>query len=366
MNLRAEEICVPAATSGFSAGVGVGMVSPLKGHGFFGNFRPSVGARFEKRLTDFINAGIDADFVFNSSRWPGFSWSATAIDESYVGVYGSLNLATFGPARVLSFGPVLGAGWGHYYNTQRRGHSFFASRAGIYLAWQASRRWALNLMPLVLWNMSDADVEGTSAAYNVRRAEFMLRAGVSYCFGAPFRCHRLYDGAEIDALNAEINTLRQQVSGLEADLTRCSASNTQLKSDLETARAARPQITHEAVVDNRLNTVIDVFFHQGSSTVTADQMPNVERIAVYLKNHPDTYVLIKGYASREGKSDANYQLAARRAQAVASLLTGRFRISPDRVKASGAGIGDFFDEDSWNRVCVCTLTTIPKTQPPGR
>lgn len=118
----------------------------------------------------------------------------------------------------------------------------------------------------------------------------------------------------------------------------------------------RDKVVREALVNNNFNAVVDVFFHKGSSAVTADQMANVERIAAYLNKNPNTEVHIKGYTSHDGKSSANYQLAARRAEAVARLLTGRYRISPTRVKASGAGIGEFFEQDAWNRVCVCTFT----------
>ncbi|MDE6317012.1 MAG: OmpA family protein [Muribaculaceae bacterium] len=116
------------------------------------------------------------------------------------------------------------------------------------------------------------------------------------------------------------------------------------------------RVVREALVNNNFNAVVDVFFHKGSSSVTSDQMANVERIASYMIKNPGANVQIKGYASRDGAPSVNYQLAARRAEAVARLLTGRFRISPGRISASGAGIGEFFENDSWNRVCVCTFT----------
>ena len=84
-------------------------------------------------------------------------------------------------------------------------------------------------------------------------------------------------------------------------------------------------------------------------------MPNVERIAAYLKNHPEATVVIKGYASRDGNRAFNERLAALRAESVKTMLIKRYHIDPSRIEASGAGIGDLFEEDSWNRVSVCTL-----------
>lgn len=60
-------------------------------------------------------------------------------------------------------------------------------------------------------------------------------------------------------------------------------------------------------VNNQLNSVRYVFFKIGSSVITADQMPNVEMIAAYMKNHPEATVVIKGYASKDGPEEAQHQ-----------------------------------------------------------
>ncbi len=39
------------------------------------------------------------------------------------------------------------------------------------------------------------------------------------------------------------------------------------------------------------------------------------------------------------------------------MLVKRFKVSPDRITAEGEGIGDMFEEQSWNRVSICTLET---------
>ena len=108
-------------------------------------------------------------------------------------------------------------------------------------------------------------------------------------------------------------------------------------------------------VKSRHNTVLDVFFLLGSANITPDQMPNVERIAHYLKNHPGSTVVIKGYASRDGNAKSNEKLASMRAEAVKTALIKKYGISASRISASGAGIGDMFEDDAWNRVSICTL-----------
>ena len=59
-----------------------------------------------------------------------------------------------------------------------------------------------------------------------------------------------------------------------------------------------------------------ITFRQGKSSVDASQLPNVERVASYLKKYADSKVVIKGYASPEGSVEVNARIAAARAEAV--------------------------------------------------
>ena len=119
----------------------------------------------------------------------------------------------------------------------------------------------------------------------------------------------------------------------------------------------KPEVK-EVVVENNnnsLDSVRYVFFKIGSSVITADQMPNVEMIAAYLKNHKGSKVQIKGYASQDGPLDINLRLAQNRAEAVKTALIKKYGISADRITAEGEGIGNMFTEESWNRVSICTI-----------
>lgn len=345
---------------GWRAGMDVGAVSPLKGRSFFGNMRPSLGFNIDKRLTPAFALGVESQLAFNTSRWPGFVHSATAVDRTYLGLYGDVDFLSLGGSpcrrRPMAFGIQAGCGWGHDLRSGAvAGHSWFGTKAGMYVRFNITRQLAFSLAPSVMWNMSDARTSSSSAAYSGRRAMFGLQAGLRYSFGPGFECGELYAPAEIDALNTTINDLRAERDNAVATAASASERADRLAAELAAARARKPEVVKEVVVDNRMNTVLDVFFLLGSARVTPDQLPNVERIAAYLKNHPQSRVVIKGYASRDGNRDANLRLAEKRAQAVRSELMHRYGIAASRITAEGAGIGDLFEEDSWNRVSVCTL-----------
>ena len=99
-----------------------------------------------------------------------------------------------------------------------------------------------------------------------------------------------------------------------------------------------------------------ITFRQGSVSISADQTPNVERIATYMKNHPKSTVSIKGFASPEGKIEVNERIARQRAEAVKNMLVNKYKIDSKRITAEGQGIGNMFSEADWNRVSIATLS----------
>ncbi len=111
-------------------------------------------------------------------------------------------------------------------------------------------------------------------------------------------------------------------------------------------------------IDNSKKTLEFVItFRQGRITIDNSQLPNVERIAIYLRNHKEAGVVIKGYASPEGSEELNERIARQRAEAVQKMLVNKYGISKERIVAEGQGIGYMFEEPDWNRVSICTINS---------
>lgn len=356
----AQDAAVPVWGGGWWAGVDVGVAVPVKGAAFWGDMRGTVGLNAGRQISPAFGLGAEAWWGVNTSSWRGMTHSPTVFDNSYLGVTGILDVVRLADGRRCTprrWGLALtaGGGWGHYYRSGVPDHNYFAAKVGLLLRMRLCKALSLDIKPAVVWNVSDSRGSMSSASLDARRAIFSLQAGLTYSFGPGLECVIPYDQAQIDGLNGQINDLRGRLDSSDAALAAAVAANAALQTELDACRSAKPEVIREVAVDNRLNTVVDVFFLIGSATVTRDQMPNVERIAAYLNNHPGSRVVIKGYASRDGDAAANLRLAQRRADAVRSSLIERYKISPDRISAQGAGIGDMFEEDSWNRVSVCTL-----------
>ena len=184
-----------------------------------------------------------------------------------------------------------------------------------------------------------------------------LNFGKAYAAPAP--------AVNVNALNSQINDLRAQLADaqgaaadansrlaqLQNDLAAANKALANCKNDLNAAKNAAPK-----VVDNSKQYMnILVHFPKSGTAITADQRANVERVAAYLKSHPEATCVIKGYASPEGKEEINVKLANGRAASVKDMLVKKYGIAANRINAAGQGISNMFDELSWNRVSICEI-----------
>ena len=189
-----------------------------------------------------------------------------------------------------------------------------------------------------------------------------LAFGVNMTFGTDYAVPASVNNVELDLLNGQINDLRNQLANaqnasnariaqLENDLAAANRALANCKNDLNAAKN-KPA----AVVDNSKQYMnVLVHFPVNKTGITADQRPNVERIAAYMKSHPEATCEIKGYASPEGNQDNNIKLANGRAASVKDMLVNKYGIAANRIKADGQGISNMFDELSWNRVSICEI-----------
>lgn len=357
-----QAIATPKLTDNIQVGIDGGALTPLKGADFIGDIRGGFGIHFDKMLTPVFGLGVEGYATINTSSWDNAVYSPTAIDNSYVGLYGRINLFNLisgykCEGRFFDIDVLAGAGWACAYNTcsnaEFHNYSSFATKAGLSFNFNFKNNMTVSLKPSVTYNMSDNEGRWHSAGYNKNYASFNLFASVAYNINPGFTCVRPYDQAEVDALNAQINDLRSQLEGCVATSNAWQAKANGLAAELAACEARKAVV--KEVVSNTINSVRYVFYRQGSSKIQADQQPNIEMIAKYLKNHPDAKVIVKGYASPEGSAEVNAKIAAARAEAVKTALVKKYKVAADRITAQGEGVGNMFEEDSWNRVAICTM-----------
>ena len=345
----------PSFGDNWSVGIEGGGITPLyDGSSFIGDMRGGFGLNVRKQISPVFGIGVEGTAYVNTS----YGESKTMIDNSYVGAFGTVNLFNlFGgykcDGRFFDMEVQAGAGWLHYYMNGDGDYNAFGTKAGLNFNFNLTNNFTLSLKPAVLWNMSNAGVSQASAAYNKETSAFQIFVGATYRFGDGFKCADLKNQGEIDALNAQINALRGELDACVAANAAALASAAAIQAELDACRNRAPQVVER--VSNNLESVRYIFYTIGSSVITRDQLPNVEMVANYLKNHKDAKVVVKGYASPDGNREFNIKLAAARAESVKTMLVNKYGIAADRITAEGQGIGEMFTENDWNRVSICTL-----------
>ncbi|MBQ9466398.1 MAG: OmpA family protein [Muribaculaceae bacterium] len=380
-------------TDNFSITLKGGGVSAMKHYAFFGNMRGAAGIELRKQITPVFGLGIEGEWTFGTSNWnkPGSVWgpySCNIVDHQLVGMFGTVNMMNLfggykGTPRPFELEAVLGAGWWHGYKHGDCGwmpaENSWYTRVGLNfnVNFGSAKQWTAAFKPGIVWDMNgsanDVDRKASKSnhsAFNANHAMVELQLGITYHFKNSNGTHhfalveRGVPQAEFDALNKRVNELRgalEEVSAQSADLMAqarrdldaANAKNAQLQKDLDDCMS-RP--VNPLLIDNSMESIeTNVFFAQGKSVVTAAQMPNVERVATFLKNHKDATVKIRGYASPEGSKEINERIARQRAEAVRDLLVKKYKISASRIEAEGMGVGDMFSEPDWNRVSVCYI-----------
>jgi len=345
-----------------------GAVAPFQNFSFWPASRGIAGLELRKQVTPAFGIGVEGEWSVNTSSWFGYK-SSNVFDHQYVGTFGAINFMNWfggykGMPRTFELELVAGAGWLHSYypKSEEADANTWATKLGLNFNFNLgeSKAWTIGIKPAILWNMGGAGYGtylGHDARYNANAAVVEMEAGITYHFKNSNGLHsfnlvRPYDQEEVDALNAQINALRGQLDACGANNAALQQKINQLQSELD-ACLSRPAVVKEVARD--LDNVRYVFFGFSSSTIQANQQPNIQMVADYLKNHNGSKVVIKGYASPEGSLSFNEKLAQKRADAVKKTLVNKYKVAADRITAEGQGIGKLFSEPSWNRVAVCTV-----------
>ena len=363
---------------GFNGGVATPM-QKWDETGFMKGIAPSAGLRLGKNFTTSFGVAFDANAYIKSGE-KSLMKSRTFIDAINVDALGTFNVFNFfggylGKPRRVELIALGGFGWSHQFGGSFPRANGINSKAALDLTFNlgSSRAVQLYLEPAVIFGLWDNGRMTNALSnyhnhfkYDSRCGLFQLNIGMNFKFGTSngtknFAFARLRDQSEIDALNIRINELRDESDSKDRRIARDIRRIAELEDSLEAAKKVKAPIVNKVTkVVNVNNNVLQptVIFGQGKSSVDAAQMASVAMIAKYMKNHPESNILIKGYASPEGNPELNQKLSVARAQAVKDALVSRYGIAASRLTIQGMGATDeLFDELDFNRVATFTDTT---------
>ncbi len=112
------------------------------------------------------------------------------------------------------------------------------------------------------------------------------------------------------------------------------------------------------VVDQVQEYRKDIFFKISTTTIVRAEMAKVAEVAQYMKDNPNTSVVITGYADKgTGTMALNLRLAKQRAEAVRKALVNNYGIASSRITVKSMGEAEHqpYSDPVDNRVAICVV-----------
>ena len=356
VSVSAQTVTESKTFDNFYIGINGGAQVKTTNEAWMKNLNSNAGLRIGRWFTPVFGLAAESNVYFNDHCSHFMPQSKTIARYMNTSLIATVNFSNWfagykGEPRTFEFVPVFGFGWGHTFGTEDN-FNVLTSKAGIDFTFNlgSKKAWQIYVEPSMNWALNGYGYEGV--AYDINKSAFQLNAGIVYKFknsngSHNFTIAQLRDQSEIGCLNSQINNLRNDLNNKDSQL---SAKDKQIK-DLQNALDEcnkKPKYVKPATATNLQPTVL---FQQGKSNVEKSQMPNIELIAQYMKNHPEANIEIKGYASPEGPKELNQKLSEKRAEAVKKVLVKKYKIAAGRLTTKGMGAKDkLFKQVEFNRV----------------
>lgn len=364
-------------TDNWYVGINGGAATKTLKNAWMKNLNPTAGIRIGKLVTPVVGLQFEANAYFDQKARESHRMNAmllgTRNHQGHSGLFvkqatimGDLtfNLSNLiggykGEPRAVEVTALGGLGIGHSFISSKGvdDNNHMISKLGLDFAYNIgeSKAWQLFVEPSLVYDIADYDVCKTAVGHKVdlNKSAFQVIAGLNYKFMTSNGTHNfayvdLLDQALIDRLNGNVNDLRNEISGKDAEIAR-------LKKALDDCEASKKNIKPTVM---QTNIMPKVFFKCDKWNIEKSQVANVDMVAEYMKANPNAKVVCKGYASIEGPADHNVDLSVNRANIVRDMLIEKYGIDPSRLTAEGCGATDEHSSVlDFNRVTTFTDIT---------
>ena len=321
-------------------GVNGGVATKATGHKWMDDLNPNAGLRIGRWFTPVFGLAVESNAYFSNKPYKSTGTAVRFLNSSLLGTVNFTNWLGGYPGEPRRFEVVglYGLGWGHLFGhsvAQIENRNNLTSKAALDLVFNlgSQKAWQFYVEPSVTWGLNDMVAGGKNVdagvtvlgqsglEYNINKMYVQLNAGFIYKFRNSNGTHnftvaRLRDQGEIDALNAEINRLRDELAQKPREIVK----------EVEVVKEVPGQ---NVVREVKVEDLVFVTFAQGKSELTPDARAALATIKA------GKHVQIVGTASPEGNPELNQKLSQARADAVAQYLQTR-GVAVD--EATGKGV----------------------------
>ena len=355
-SVSAQTVAESKTFDNIYVGINGGVATKTTGHKWLSDLDPNAGIRIGRYFTPVFGLAIEGNAYFSNKPWGS---TGTVVRATNASLLGTVNLSNWfggykGEPRTFEVSALYGLGWMHVFTNNKlvkaateNQRNRMTSKAALDFAFNfgSAKQFQFYVEPSInfafLGQSKNKEVVATGnalnpvaladhqeygykaasqagqPAYNINNSFVQLNAGLVYKFANSNGTHNFTivtprDQAEIDALNAQINELRNR------------------KPEVITKEVVK-QVVKEvpSVKEFTVSDLVFVTFAQGKSALTKDAKAALNNVK------QGVHVQVVGTASPEGSKELNDRLSQARADVVANYLKGRGVIVDE---ATGKGV----------------------------
>ena len=339
-SVSAQTVAESKTFDNIYVGINGGVATKTTGHKWLSDLDPNAGLRIGRYFTPVFGLAIEGNAYFSNKPWGS---TGTVVRATNASLLGTVNLSNWfggykGEPRTFEVSALYGLGWMHVFSNNQlfkaatsENRNRMTSKAALDFAFNfgSAKQFQFYVEPSInfafLGKSHSHNVAVTPAgvtypetsygygykataqagqpAYNINNSFVQLNAGLVYKFANSNGTHNFTivtprDQAEIDALNAQINELRNR------------------KPEVITKEVVK-EVPSVKVKELSVSDLVFVTFAQGKSNLTREAKAALNNVK------EGSHVQVVGTASPEGSKEINDRLSQARADVVANYLKSR-------------------------------------------
>ena len=339
-SVSAQTVAESKTFDNIYVGINGGVATKTTGHKWLSDLDPNAGLRIGRYFTPVFGLAIEGNAYFSNKPWGS---TGTVVRATNASLLGTVNLSNWfggykGEPRTFEVSALYGLGWMHVFTNNKafeaatsENRNRMTSKAALDFAFNfgSAKQFQFYVEPSInfaflgkshshnvavtpagltypKYNVNygyKATAQAGQPAYNINNSFVQLNAGLVYKFANSNGTHNFTivtprDQAEIDALNAQINELRNR------------------KPEVITKEVVK-EVPSVKVKELSVSDLVFVTFAQGKSNLTREAKAALNNVK------EGSHVQVVGTASPEGSKEINDRLSQARADVVANYLKSR-------------------------------------------
>ena len=158
-----------------------------------------------------------------------------------------------------------------------------------------------------------------------------IGAGAKYYF-----TENVFAKASVDGMHGFDNHQSEWMAGVGVGVN-FGGRGAPVAAPVEPAPAPVEPVVYEEVEAEPVRVELDVKFDFDKANVKQDSYSDIENLAEFMKQYPQTATTVEGHTDSTGNAAYNQKLSERRAGAVRDTLVNQFGVEASRINAVGYG-----------------------------